>query len=59
MTETCGPHTLDRMDVDLPEALRGTFGHSVPGVEHKIVDPETGARWRPARSARSACAATA
>jgi acyl-CoA synthetase (AMP-forming)/AMP-acid ligase II len=42
MTETCGPHTIDRMDVDLPEALRGSFGRSVPGVEHKIVDPETG-----------------
>jgi acyl-CoA synthetase (AMP-forming)/AMP-acid ligase II len=23
MTETCGPHTYDRMDVDLPERLRG------------------------------------
>jgi len=42
MTETCGPHTIDRMDVDLPERLRGSFGHSVPGVEHKVVDPETG-----------------
>ncbi|MCZ6463523.1 MAG: fatty acid--CoA ligase family protein, partial [Proteobacteria bacterium] len=42
MTETCGPHTMDRMDVDLPEKLRGSFGHSVPGIEHKIVDPETG-----------------
>ncbi len=42
MTETCGPHTFDRMDVDLPEALRGSFGHAVPGVEHKVVDPETG-----------------
>ena len=42
MTETCGPHTMDRMEVDLPERLRGSFGHSVPGVEHKIVDPETG-----------------
>jgi acyl-CoA synthetase (AMP-forming)/AMP-acid ligase II len=44
MTETCGPHTIDRMDVDLPEALRSSFGHSVPGVEHKVVDPETGRR---------------
>ncbi len=42
MTETCGPHTIDRMDVDLPEPLRGSFGHSAPGVSHKIVDPETG-----------------
>jgi acyl-CoA synthetase (AMP-forming)/AMP-acid ligase II len=43
MTETCGPHTIDRMEVDLPERLRGSFGYSVPGVEHKIVDPATGA----------------
>jgi acyl-CoA synthetase (AMP-forming)/AMP-acid ligase II len=42
MTETCGPHTIDKMDEDLPEALRSSFGHSVPGVEHKIVDPVTG-----------------
>ncbi len=42
MTETCGPHTIDRMDVDRPESLRGSFGRSVPGLEHKIVDPDTG-----------------
>jgi acyl-CoA synthetase (AMP-forming)/AMP-acid ligase II len=42
MTETCGPHTFDRMDGDLPEKLRGSFGPSVPGNQHKIVDPETG-----------------
>jgi acyl-CoA synthetase (AMP-forming)/AMP-acid ligase II len=44
MTETCGPHTIEWMNVDLPERLRGTFGKSVPGVEHKIVDPESGER---------------
>jgi len=38
MTETCGPHTYDRMDVDLPERLRGIVRHAVPGVEHKVVD---------------------
>lgn len=43
MTETCGPHTMDVMDQDLPEKLRASFGHAVPGMEHKIVDPETGA----------------
>jgi len=42
MTETCGPHTIDRMDVDLPEALRGSFGRAPEGVEHKVVDPESG-----------------
>jgi acyl-CoA synthetase (AMP-forming)/AMP-acid ligase II len=44
MTETCGPHTWGDMTVDLPEALRGTFGTAVPGVEHKVVDPRTGER---------------
>ena len=43
MTETCGPHSIDRMDVDLPERLRGSFGRAPEGVEHKVVDPETGA----------------
>lgn len=47
MTETCGPHTIDRMDYDLPEKLRGSFGRAVPGVEHKIVDRETGAKLPP------------
>jgi acyl-CoA synthetase (AMP-forming)/AMP-acid ligase II len=42
MTETCGPHTLERMGEDLPEKLRGSFGRPVPGVEHKVVDRETG-----------------
>jgi acyl-CoA synthetase (AMP-forming)/AMP-acid ligase II len=42
MTETCGPHTFGRMDGDLPEKLRGSFGRSVPGDQHTIVDPETG-----------------
>jgi acyl-CoA synthetase (AMP-forming)/AMP-acid ligase II len=30
------------MDGDLPEKLRGSFGRSVPGLEHKVVEPETG-----------------
>jgi acyl-CoA synthetase (AMP-forming)/AMP-acid ligase II len=43
MTETGGPHTIDRMDVDLPEQLRGSFGRALEGIEHKVVDPDTGA----------------
>ena len=43
MTETCGPHTIDRMDYDLPEELRGSFGCAPEGVSHKIVDPDSGA----------------
>jgi len=42
MTETCGPHTFDRMDVDMPEKRRGSFGRAVEGMEHKVVDPESG-----------------
>jgi len=43
MTETGGPHTIWDMTRDLPERLRGAFGRSVPGMEHKVVDPESGA----------------
>ena len=42
MTETCGPHSFGDMGVDLPEKLRGSFGRAVPGVTHRIIDPETG-----------------
>jgi acyl-CoA synthetase (AMP-forming)/AMP-acid ligase II len=49
MTETGGPHTaVPTADnqVDLPAALRGSFGRPVAGVEHRIVDPGTGAPVR-------------
>ena len=42
MTETCGPHSIDHMDVDLPEDMRGSFGRAPEGIEHRIIDPETG-----------------
>jgi acyl-CoA synthetase (AMP-forming)/AMP-acid ligase II len=41
MTETLGPHTFDSRDNPLPPDKEGSFGLSVPGVEHKIVDPVT------------------
>lgn len=41
MTETLGPHTFDSKDNPLPPDKDGSFGLSVPGVEHKIVDPVT------------------
>jgi len=44
MTETCGPHSIDRMDIDLPEHMRGSFGRAAEGVEHRIIDPESGER---------------
>src|SRR5262249_49702401 len=43
--ETSGPHTAARRQdnaTDLPEHVRGSFGPPVPGMHHKIVDPETG-----------------
>jgi acyl-CoA synthetase (AMP-forming)/AMP-acid ligase II len=45
MTETSGPHTAaprPMSDEELTPAQLGSFGPPVPGVEHKIVDPETG-----------------
>lgn len=42
MTETLGPHTFDHRENILPPEKEGSFGPSVPGVTHKIVDPITG-----------------
>ncbi|MGI8492372.1 MAG: class I adenylate-forming enzyme family protein [Acidimicrobiales bacterium] len=45
MSETCGPHTFWTPGEEVtgsPEAYRGSFGHEVPGTEHRIVDPDTG-----------------
>lgn len=44
MTETCGPHSIDHMDIDLPESMRGSFGRAPEGVEHKIIDADSGER---------------
>jgi acyl-CoA synthetase (AMP-forming)/AMP-acid ligase II len=46
MSETSGPHTVAPAsdgDVDLPDALLGSFGPPAPGVQHKIVNPADGA----------------
>jgi len=42
MTETGGPHSnpVDPYQ-PLPDSLRGTFGKGVPGIERKVVDPDT------------------
>ena len=42
MTETLGPHTFDSKATTSRPSKEGAFGPSVPGVEHKIVDPITG-----------------
>jgi acyl-CoA synthetase (AMP-forming)/AMP-acid ligase II len=41
MTETLGPHTFHPAGEALPPGKEGSFGRSVPGVEHKVVDPVT------------------
>ena len=47
MTEMCSVHTSwDQYD-PLPESRRGTFGKTLPGIEHKVVDPDTGAELPP------------
>lgn len=41
MSETGGPHTFWTEEEDLhgtTEAHRGTFGHQVPGLSHRVVD---------------------
>ena len=43
MTESLGPHSIEPLHTELPEGKEGSFGRSVPGIEHRIVDPETGA----------------
>ncbi|MET0781126.1 MAG: fatty acid--CoA ligase family protein, partial [Microbacterium sp.] len=46
MTETAGPHTMappEMQAVLLPDDLRGSWGPSVPYVEHRIADFETSA----------------
>jgi acyl-CoA synthetase (AMP-forming)/AMP-acid ligase II len=45
MSETCGPHTFWLPSEEVtgsPEEYRGSFGHEVPGTQHRIVDSETG-----------------
>jgi acyl-CoA synthetase (AMP-forming)/AMP-acid ligase II len=39
MTETAGPHTA--YIADMPDRMIGSFGPSSPGMEHRIVHPES------------------
>ncbi len=41
MSETFGPHLAAGHD-ELPPDKQGSFGQSIPGMEHRIVDPDTG-----------------
>ena len=42
MTESLGPHSIEPLHVELPPGKEDSFGRSVPGMEHRIVDPESG-----------------
>jgi acyl-CoA synthetase (AMP-forming)/AMP-acid ligase II len=45
MSETCGPHTFKNAAEQIfgaPRQYKGTFGHEVPGTQHRIVAPDTG-----------------
>ena len=42
MTESHGPHSIEPLHVELPEGKEHSFGRSVPGIERRIVDPDTG-----------------
>ena len=42
MTESLGPHAIEPLHVELPPGKEDSFGRSVPGIEHRIVDPGTG-----------------
>lgn len=44
MTETFGAHLLAPQTERLPDHLVGSFGTTLPGLEHLVVDPETGAQ---------------
>jgi acyl-CoA synthetase (AMP-forming)/AMP-acid ligase II len=50
MTEACSSHTNFDPYVALPEARRGTFGRSLEGLTHRIVDPATGAELGPGQA---------
>lgn len=42
MTEMCGNHVGADPYEPQPEQRRGTFGRSLEGLEHRVVDPNTG-----------------
>jgi acyl-CoA synthetase (AMP-forming)/AMP-acid ligase II len=43
MTESFGPWCGDRLDRDLPPGKDGSCGRPLPGIEVRVVDPDTGA----------------
>ena len=43
MTESLGPHSIEPLNAELPEGKEDSFGRSVPGIEHRVVEEATGA----------------
>jgi acyl-CoA synthetase (AMP-forming)/AMP-acid ligase II len=43
MTETFGPHGVEAAGSILPESKARSVGHSMAGIERRVVDPESGA----------------
>jgi len=42
MTESFGPHGVEKRGGTLPESRAGSVGHSIAGIERRIVDPQSG-----------------
>jgi acyl-CoA synthetase (AMP-forming)/AMP-acid ligase II len=42
MTETAGMHTMEPTNQPLAAGQTGSFGRALPGIEQRIVDPQTG-----------------
>jgi acyl-CoA synthetase (AMP-forming)/AMP-acid ligase II len=47
MTETFGPHGVKPLDEPLPESKAQTVGHSIVGIERRVVDVESGEELPP------------
>ena len=42
MTETFGPHTIQPVGLRPASEVQGSYGHSVPGMEHRVIDSVSG-----------------
>ncbi|HKT54246.1 MAG TPA: class I adenylate-forming enzyme family protein [Caulobacteraceae bacterium] len=42
MTETFGMHSMEKYSAPLPRGKQGSMGRHLPGVERRIIDPDTG-----------------
>jgi acyl-CoA synthetase (AMP-forming)/AMP-acid ligase II len=47
MTETFGPYSGDRLDIDLPPGKYGSCGRPFEGIEVRIFDPDSGGSCPP------------